>query len=125
MSQKTVVLIDDEHDVFLLTQSELVGKATVKWYETIEDFLDRFSGTADLIVIDISAVHALISLQSNTAQFASPIAMVCDRHPGTWVLIRSALPRDMVNKVVEDVKRYVPESLIQVVGFDEPLTNYL
>jgi hypothetical protein len=72
-----------------------------------------YSGSVDLIIIDITAVCPI-----ERAYLAyGPICQLIDRHPGATLIINSALPRYVTDVVRSEVQQFAPDAHVLLCGF--------
>ena len=72
-----------------------------------------YSSSVDLIIIDITAVCPIERAQPAYG----PICQLIDRHPGTTIVINSALPRYVTDVVRNEVLEFAPDAHVLLCGF--------
>ncbi|HVU85878.1 MAG TPA: hypothetical protein VHD36_01055 [Pirellulales bacterium] len=111
-----VWIIDDQEYMRMRTVPKIVRD---RWPDSDITAFDSlaaaiyYTGSVDLIIIDITAVCPI-----ERAQLAyGPICQLIDRHPGTTLIINSALPRYVTDVVRSEVKQFSPDAHVLSCGF--------
>jgi len=111
-----VWFIDDDGDNRAQFEEHYGGRYDV---EAFDSPLDAFNctGSPDVFLIDCSAVGSLRMPQLMYA----PICSLITKHPEARYLLRSAMPVEFTQNVVDDVKRECPEARIRAIDWgDDP-----
>ncbi len=111
-----VWIIDDQEYMRMRTVPKIVRDRWPDSDITVFDSLAAalyYSGSVDLIIIDITAVCPI-----ERAQLAyGPICQLIDRHPGATLVINSALPHYVTDVVRSEVQQFAPEAHVLLCGF--------
>jgi hypothetical protein len=101
---QSICIVDDE-EVCRRQYRELIEaefpKLAVRAYDTI--FAAYGAGHFDYLIIDVSSVAPL--MMSDVAHAWAPIAKFMENHPGTEIIIVSAMSRSSTHEVIEEVAR--------------------
>jgi len=122
---RSICVVDDSEDKRRQLREfieALFPKAEVRTHETI---FEAYRGWQrfDYLVIDVSSVAPQMLSDVNHAW--SAIAKFMSEHPGTEVLVTSAMSRNATQDVIEDVQRAVENPrMIQYGGTGEWESNY-
>jgi hypothetical protein len=111
-----VWIIDDQEYMRTRTVPKIVRDrwpdSDITAFDTLAAAL-YYSGSVDLIIIDITAVCPI-----ERAQLAyGPICQLIDKHPGTTLIINSALPRYVTDVVRREVLEFAPDAQVLLCGF--------
>ena len=90
--------------------------------EAFESCFDahRAAARPDVVVIDCSACGAFVM---HHAMYA-PICSLIGKHPAAKYIVRSAMPIECQQAVVEDVRREIPETDIIAVAWNADLERH-
>jgi hypothetical protein len=111
-----VWIIDDQEYMRTRTVPKIVRDrwpdSDITAFDTLAAAL-YYTGSVDLIIIDITAVCPI-----ERAQLAyGPICQLIDKHPGTTLIINSALPRYVTDVVRREVLEFAPDAQVLLCGF--------
>lgn len=98
--------------------------ADVRCFESVYD-ASQAGASPDLVIIDVSSVAPL--MMGDVAHAYGPIAKFMELHPGADIIILSAMGRNSVYEVVDDVKRITQRENVFYGGWGswEPLEKMI
>lgn len=117
---RIVIVDDNEYSADSLREliSEVFPDASIQSYETLHQAI---SVPADVLIIDISAVYPIVMSYSAYHH----ICTYLNCHPGTTVIINSAVSSNTALAIRDDVIEQTPDADVRICHFGDSCVDLL